>query len=128
MRGLAELALAFPLLKTLHITLDVDHVSTFESPPTGHERPHNLPLDLDLGYSPLVGDIAQDVARQLLLIWPGLRSLKTYWKEHRPVGVHAIYLRKWREVIRYCGLSVIDGHNTNKCHDGHEEQAYWRAI
>ncbi|CUA76276.1 Toll-like receptor 7 [Rhizoctonia solani] len=129
MRGLAELALAFPLLKTLHITLDVDHASTFEHLPTSHERPHNLSLDLDLGYSPLAGDAAEEaVARQLLSIWPGLRSLQTYWKEHRPVGVHAIYLRKWREVIRYCGPSVVDGHNINKCRDGYEEQAYWRAI
>ncbi|KAF8745446.1 hypothetical protein RHS02_01358, partial [Rhizoctonia solani] len=128
MRGLAELALAFPRLKTLHLTLDVDDISTFGRLPVSDERPPCLPLDLDLGYSPLVGDIAEDVARQLLLIWPGLRSLRTYWKEHRPVGVHAIYLTKWREVIRHCGPSVVDGHNTDKCHDGHEEQAYWRAI
>ncbi|KAG8691258.1 hypothetical protein FRC11_005488 [Ceratobasidium sp. 423] len=128
MRGLAELGLAFPLLKTLHVTLDVDHASTFENLPTSHERPHILPLDLDLGYSPLVGDTAEHVSRQLLTVWPGLRSLRTYWKEHRPVGVHAIYLRKWREVIRCCGPSVADAHNTNKCHDGFEEQAYWRAI
>ncbi|CAE6450899.1 unnamed protein product [Rhizoctonia solani] len=129
MRGLAELAVALPLLKALHITLEVDHASTFEHLPTSHERPYNLPLDLDLGYSPLVGDTAEEVvARQLLSIWPGLRSLQTYWKDHRPVGVHAIYLRKWREVIRYCGPSVVDGHNTNKCHDGYEEQVYWRAI
>ncbi|KAH7334483.1 hypothetical protein B0J17DRAFT_708812 [Rhizoctonia solani] len=139
MRGLAELASALPLLKTLHITLDVDNTSTFENLPTSHERPHGLPLDLDVGYSPLVGDKAEDVARfdfryhipsshshfhrQLLSIWPGLRSLRTYWKEHRPVGVHAIYLKKWREVIRYCGPQVTDAHNTNKCHDGYEEQA-----
>ncbi|CAE6401245.1 unnamed protein product [Rhizoctonia solani] len=128
MRGLAELSLAFPLLRTLHLTLDVDDASTFETLPTSSERVPCLPLDLDLGYSPLVGDIAEDVARQLLSIWPGLRSLRTYWKEHRPVGVHAIYLTKWREVIRHCGPSVVDGHNTDKCHDGYEEQAYWRAI
>ncbi|CAE6441116.1 unnamed protein product [Rhizoctonia solani] len=128
MRGLAQLALAFPLLKTLHITLDADNIYTFETLPTSHERPHGLPLDLDVGYSPLVGDKAEDVARQLMTIWPGLRSLRTYWKEHRPVGVHAIYLKKWREVIRYCGPLVTDAHNTNKCNDGYEEQAYWRAI
>ncbi|CCO29930.1 hypothetical protein RSOLAG1IB_06569 [Rhizoctonia solani AG-1 IB] len=128
MRGLAELAIAFPLLRTLHITLDVDDASTFETLPISSERMPFLPLDLGLGYSPLVGDVAEDVARQFLSIWPGLRSLQTYWKEHRPVGVHAIYLTKWREVIRHCGPSVIDAHNTDKCHDGHEEQAYWRAI
>lgn len=128
MGGLAELALAFPLLQSLHLTLDVDRASTFDNLPTSGDRPVSLPLDLDLGYSPLVGDVAATVARQLLSIWPGLRSLQTYWKEHRPVGVHAIYLNKWQEVIRYCGPTVIDGHNTNKCNDGYEEQAYWRAI
>ncbi|CAE6470553.1 unnamed protein product [Rhizoctonia solani] len=63
MRGLAELALAFPLLKVLHVTLDVDHASTFVNLPISHERPYSLPLDLDLGYSPLVGDTAEGVSR-----------------------------------------------------------------
>lgn len=63
MSGLAELALALPSLTSLHITLEVDHASTFENLITSAIRPASLPLDLDLGYSPLVGDVAETVAR-----------------------------------------------------------------
>jgi hypothetical protein len=60
--------------------------------------------------------------RQLLSIWPGLRSLRTYWKDHR-YGAHGIYLKKWQEVIRYCGTLVEDRHDTNRCVGRADERA-----
>ncbi|KAG8741669.1 hypothetical protein FRC10_002598, partial [Ceratobasidium sp. 414] len=143
MVGLEELSRVCPRLEVLKVTLDVEFQAAGTDAAQG-ARANSLPLVLDLGYSPLARKDTMNVARfvylfvytgsnvdriadfwlhgrQLLSIWPGLCSLRTYWKAGR-FGAHSIYLAKWREVVSYCGPSVEDRHYTGKVSGGAEEK------
>ncbi|KAG8697867.1 hypothetical protein FRC08_006264 [Ceratobasidium sp. 394] len=126
MAGLEELSKVCPRLEVLKVTLDVEFQAVGTSVAQRGARATSLPLELDLGYSPLAGEDTMDVARQLLSIWPGLRSLRTYWKAGR-FGAHNVYLAKWRQVVSHCGSLVEDRHYPGKISSGAEEKRYWQA-